>query len=53
MLLTATRPNLDIIENKLIPEIQSYKPDLIIISTGFDAHADDPLGQMRVLGRLW
>ena len=39
---------LDIIENKLIPEIQSYKPDLIIISAGFDAHADDPLGQMRV-----
>ena len=28
--------------------IQSFKPDLIIISAGFDAHEDDPLAQMRV-----
>lgn len=39
---------LDIVENKLIPEIQRYQPDLIIISAGFDAHEDDPLAQMRV-----
>ncbi len=39
---------LDIVENKLIPEIQSYRPDLIIISAGFDAHENDPLAQMRV-----
>jgi acetoin utilization deacetylase AcuC-like enzyme len=24
----------------------SFTPDLIIISAGFDAHADDPLGQL-------
>ena len=40
--------NLDIVKNKLIPEIQSFRPDLIIISAGFDAHEDDPLAQMRV-----
>ena len=39
---------LDIIGNKLTPKIQNFKPDLIIISAGFDAHEDDPLGQMKV-----
>ena len=39
---------LDIIKNKVIPEIQSFQPDLIIISAGFDAHKDDPLAQMTV-----
>ena len=39
---------LDIIGNKLIPKILNFKPDLIIISAGFDAHEDDPLGQMKV-----
>ncbi len=36
------------IENKLIPEMQKYKPDLIIISAGFDAHQEDPLASMQV-----
>lgn len=27
----------------------AMKPDLIIISAGFDAHLDDPLGQLRLL----
>ncbi len=39
---------IDIVENKLIPAIQAFKPELIIISAGFDAHEDDPLAQMRV-----
>ena len=39
---------LDIVEKKLIPKIQSFKPDLIIISAGFDAHEEDPLAQMSV-----
>jgi acetoin utilization deacetylase AcuC-like enzyme len=36
------------VENKLIPEIQRYKPDLIIISAGFDAHKNDPLAQIQL-----
>lgn len=36
------------VENKLIPEIQRYKPDLIIISAGFDAHINDPLAQIQL-----
>ncbi len=39
---------LDIVENKLIPEIQKFKPDLIILSSGFDAHEDDPLAQIQL-----
>jgi len=37
-----------LVENKLIPEIFRFKPELIIISAGFDAHQNDPLGQMKV-----
>jgi len=36
------------VEHELIPEIQRYKPDLIIISAGFDAHRDDPLAQIQL-----
>jgi len=39
---------IDIVTNKLIPEIQKFSPDLILISAGFDAHEDDPLAQMNV-----
>ncbi len=30
------------------PELEDFKPDLLIISAGFDAHADDPLAQMEL-----
>lgn len=33
----------DIFTNELIPWVENIQPDLIIISAGFDAHADDPL----------
>ena len=36
------------VENKLIPAVQRYKPDLIIISAGFDAHQNDPLAQIQL-----
>ncbi|PIQ98211.1 MAG: histone deacetylase [Nitrospinae bacterium CG11_big_fil_rev_8_21_14_0_20_56_8] len=39
---------LDLVENRLIPEIQRFKPELILLSAGFDAHEDDPLAQMNV-----
>lgn len=28
------------------PRLRAFRPDLIIISAGFDAHADDPLAQL-------
>lgn len=32
----------------ILPRLQSFAPELIVISAGFDAHAADPLGQMRL-----
>lgn len=33
---------------KILPAIETYKPDAILISAGFDAHADDPLGSIQL-----
>jgi acetoin utilization deacetylase AcuC-like enzyme len=32
----------------LTPVATQFKPDLVLVSAGFDAHRDDPLAQMRV-----
>ncbi|NOY53635.1 MAG: histone deacetylase [Deltaproteobacteria bacterium] len=34
--------------NNLMPEIEGFAPDLILVSAGFDAHMDDPLAGMNV-----
>ncbi|GAB0113577.1 histone deacetylase family protein [Acidisoma sp. C75] len=33
-------------EGKILPALDSFRPDCIIISAGFDAHRDDPLAQI-------
>lgn len=33
---------------KLVPAADAFEPDIILISAGFDAHADDPLAGLRV-----
>jgi acetoin utilization deacetylase AcuC-like enzyme/formylglycine-generating enzyme required for sulfatase activity len=35
-------------EKKLKPAALSFSPDFVLISAGFDAHKDDPLGGMKV-----
>jgi acetoin utilization deacetylase AcuC-like enzyme len=41
---------------QVIPAVRNFKPDLLLISAGFDAHEMDPLGQLRMttegFGRL-
>jgi len=37
-----------IFESLVIPVIDQFKPELLIISAGFDAHEHDPLGRMRL-----
>ena len=37
---------LELVENWLIPAMFRFKPDLILLSAGFDAHKDDPLANM-------
>ena len=39
---------LDVVENRLIPAIFNFKPELIIISAGFDAHTNDPLANIQL-----
>jgi acetoin utilization deacetylase AcuC-like enzyme len=32
----------------ILPALEAFKPELLVISAGFDAHARDPLAQLRV-----
>lgn len=34
--------------DQIIPVLEDFAPDLLVISAGFDAHAADPLAQLRV-----
>jgi len=34
------------LRDEILPALSAFKPDFIIISAGFDAHKDDPLGQL-------
>ena len=36
---------------KLMPAALDFHPDFVLISAGFDAHEDDPLGGMKVTAR--
>ncbi|WP_104020133.1 histone deacetylase family protein [Roseovarius nitratireducens] len=35
-------------EDKVFPRIEAFAPELILVSAGFDAHADDPLADLRL-----
>jgi len=36
-------------EEKILPALNSFEPELLFISAGFDAHDDDPLAQLCLL----
>ena len=36
------------VETMLVPAAEEFKPDFVLVSAGFDAHVDDPLGGMRL-----
>ena len=38
---------LSALQNKLAPAMASFLPQLVLVSAGFDGHADDPLGGLR------
>jgi acetoin utilization deacetylase AcuC-like enzyme len=35
-------------ESKVLPRLNAFRPDLVIISAGFDAHRRDPLAQINL-----
>lgn len=39
---------LDAVKRVVLPALQRFKPDLIVVACGFDASAADPLGRMMV-----
>jgi acetoin utilization deacetylase AcuC-like enzyme len=34
--------------NQILPAVDRFKPELILVSAGFDAHRDDPLGALNL-----
>ena len=42
------RELVDAFEKKLVPAADKFRPELVIISAGFDSRAGDPLGQFQV-----
>ncbi|MEM7072244.1 MAG: histone deacetylase family protein [Pseudomonadota bacterium] len=36
-----------IYEQKILPRLDAFQPELLLISAGFDAHRDDPLAQLN------
>ena len=39
---------LEAFDRDILPALQRFEPGLLLISAGFDAHRDDPLGGMRL-----
>ncbi|NHN20290.1 histone deacetylase family protein, partial [Bacillus amyloliquefaciens] len=38
----------EMIEMMWMPRLEEFKPQMIFVSAGFDAHRDDDLGQLRL-----
>ncbi|RYU59395.1 histone deacetylase family protein [Methylolobus aquaticus] len=37
------------VANRILPALDTFRPDLILISAGFDAHRDDPLASLDLI----
>jgi acetoin utilization deacetylase AcuC-like enzyme len=36
-------------ESRILPQLRNFKPDLVVISAGFDAHTRDPLANLNLV----
>ncbi len=43
---TASQEYRRVIEHQWLPALHAFKPDLVMLSAGFDAHKDDPMGDI-------
>jgi acetoin utilization deacetylase AcuC-like enzyme len=43
-----TREFIEVYERLLVPVADAYRPELVMIAAGFDAHRDDPLGNLEL-----
>ena len=39
----------DRFETRLLPAVEAFRPDLLLVSAGFDAHRADPLAQLQLV----
>jgi acetoin utilization deacetylase AcuC-like enzyme len=39
---------LQVFDDLVVPAVQAFQPELVLVSAGFDAHERDPMGQMLV-----
>ncbi len=39
---------LEVFDERLLPSMDRFKPEFVLVSAGFDAHADDPLAATQV-----
>ncbi|WP_189385080.1 histone deacetylase family protein [Advenella faeciporci] len=39
----------NIVQNKWLPVLEDFKPEMVLISAGFDAHREDEMGQMDLV----
>ena len=45
---TGDRDYLDVFDRQVAPAMDGFRPDAILISAGFDAHREDPLGGLKL-----
>ena len=36
------------IDHRVVPKVTEFRPELLMISAGFDAHSDDPLAEINL-----
>lgn len=46
--ITPTHDTTQAYESRILPALRRFKPELLLVSTGFDAHGDDPLGELEL-----
>lgn len=41
----------DVLETEWMPALEAFRPDLIMVSAGFDAHVEEPMAQLKMKER--
>jgi acetoin utilization deacetylase AcuC-like enzyme len=42
---------MEVFREAIEPAVRAFVPDVVLVSAGFDAHEDDPLGEMKLTGQ--
>ncbi|HWH09439.1 MAG TPA: histone deacetylase family protein, partial [Candidatus Thermoplasmatota archaeon] len=44
---------LECVREAVVPSLRAHRPDVVLVSAGYDAHHRDPLGNLRLVGRTY